>query len=117
MKLADLQTEARKILELTNVSDNQETNTFLVKSGGSPAVEMDMTKFILHQSNDRKYKTQMNGWAYESETIVRCTDTKTKDSKGNTIYILPNGEVFVWIYTSGDVYSFDRGRFGHPRMN
>lgn len=112
MRLAKLKEEARKILELENSS--KETNTFLVKSGGIPNDYVGIKDFIIHQSHDFKYKTQMCGCAYESETVVECSDTKINDAKGRRIYLLPNGETFVWNYRCGSIYNFDKGCFEHP---
>lgn len=115
MQLAELQQQARQILELT--TDKEETNAFIVKSGGRPIDNVGVKDFIIHQSSDFKYKTQMCGRAYESETVIQCTNTQTKDGKGRTIYLLPNGETFVWDYVGGSAMNFDRGYFEHPCLN
>jgi delta-aminolevulinic acid dehydratase/porphobilinogen synthase len=116
MKLSELKAQAQKIIDLANAVTENNTETFLVKSGGIPFDEVGVKEFIVFQSNDKKYKTQMNGYAYESETIVRCTKTEVKDSQNREIYLLPNEVTFVWEYRAGNAMNFDSGCFESPDL-
>ena len=116
MRLSELQEQARKLLVMTSELTSENSEKFLVKSGGVPNDYVGIKEFIVSQSHDYKYPTQWSGYAYECETVVKCTKTGVKDAKGREIYLLPDGETFVWEYRCGNVYNFDRGAFNHPTL-
>lgn len=111
--LKELKDEARKILDIPDVVGEYSNKSFSCRSGGSPANKAGVSE--VHRANEFAYSTTANGDAYRGEVVVLCKDTGTTDVEGNTIYITPEGVVFVFEYHAGSASSFDRGILRDPR--
>lgn len=111
--LTELKAEARKILEIPDNIGEYKNESFVCRSGGSPTNKAGVPE--VHRSDDFAYNTTANGAAYRGEVVVLCKDTGAADVDGNTIYITPDGVVFVFEYYPGCPSSFDGGCLREPR--
>lgn len=113
MKLSELKEQARKILDIPDVVGEYSNTSFVCRSGGSPTNEVGVPE--VHRGDQFEYNTTANGPAYAGEVVVLCRDTGALDADGNSIYITPDGELFVYEYYNGSPSSFDCGSLREPR--
>jgi len=111
--LTELKAEARKILNIPDIVGEYSNKSFSCGSGGSPTNKAGVPE--VHRADDFAYNTTANGAAYSGEVVVLCKDTGATDAEGNTIYVTPNGIVFVFEYYPGSAASFDGGCLREPR--
>lgn len=115
MLLSDLKKQAAKILEI-NLNGDFEVHTFSAKSGGIPQIVVDGITPV-NKTYKFRYGTAANGSACSGAVEIMCQKTEAKDSNNRSIYVTPSGVTFVYRYSSGSAYSFDRGIISPPEFD
>lgn len=111
MKWEDLQAAAQAIVDNRPTGDYVD-KTFSTRSG---RLTVHGSISVVHVGHDGHYNVPSGNFC-ATHVTVRCRDTGCRDGGNRQIWQSENGAVFVFDYTSGNVYVADRGELRPPEL-